>query len=285
MAFRLVASLVLFSLQLQVLARSRNPKRGLAFPNEPGHLQDIQKADSPNATVSWMYNWDVAPAGNVPQQVEFVPMQWGIWGIEKLHELVIGKGYKTVLAFNEPELSGQSNLSPEQAARLWKSFVRPLSKGGVRLGSPGISSAPSGKVWLQKFLEVCGAECGVDFVAVHWWRYGEGVQNFMNYLHEIHATFPHHPIWITEFGCTSGSDQGCISHLRAFQAGLLQRLSFVPTEVIEFLQRALDLMDSMSWVERYAWFAFDDIYGCERSTTDLLDARGNLNPLGALYLK
>ncbi|KAL0066901.1 hypothetical protein AAF712_006096 [Marasmius tenuissimus] len=252
MAFRLV-SLVLFALQLLVLAR--NPKRGLAFPTEPGHLQDIQKADGPNATVSWMYNWDVAPAGNVPQQIEFVPMQWGIWGIEKLHDLAIGKGYRTMLAFNEPELSGQSNLSPEQAVRLWKTFVRPLNKGGVRLGSPGISSAPSGKIWLQKFFSLCGADCGVDFVAVHW--YGEGIQNFMNYLHEIHATFPHHPIWITEFGCTSGSDQ----------------------EVIEFLQRALDFMDSMSWVERYAWFAFD------RTTTDLLDAHGNLNVLGALYLK
>ncbi|KAL0579405.1 hypothetical protein V5O48_002576 [Marasmius crinis-equi] len=283
---------------LLVAVAARNPKRGLAYPTEPGHAQDILKADGINSPVSWMYTWDVDPRDvDVPRHIEFVPMQWGTRGIEGLAEMVIGRGYKNILAFNEPELPGQSNIRVEEAARLWKTFLRPLKTLGggatVRLGSPAVSSAPQGKDWLKRFFELCGSDCGVDFIAMHW--YGEGAQNFINYMHDMHATFPRYPIWVTEFGCTSGSDQGAFFALFIAFGMVSEGVS----EVKVFLNETLHFLDSSSWVERYAWFAFDVkidqrdanqlssswSYGNALSADlflDLLDIRGNLNALGNL---
>ena len=63
------------------------------------------------------------------------------------------------LGFNEPEIAGQSNLSPSDAANLWKAHVEPLKELGVRLGSPAPSGSPQGKQWLLNWMEVCGGGC------------------------------------------------------------------------------------------------------------------------------
>jgi len=52
---------------------------------------------------------------------------------------------------------------------------------GIRIGSPGISSAPNGISWLKEFLSlICAGGSDVDFYALHW--YGEGLGNFCDYL-------------------------------------------------------------------------------------------------------
>jgi hypothetical protein len=57
-------------------------------------------------------------------------------------------------------------LTAQEGVDLWRTYVEPLHHMGYRLGSPATSSAPSGKVWLQDFLRVCGADCTVDFIAL-----------------------------------------------------------------------------------------------------------------------
>ncbi|ESK94770.1 glycosyl hydrolase 53 domain-containing protein [Moniliophthora roreri MCA 2997] len=196
----------LFILGLSVtVANARNTKRGLAYPNEPAHMRDISKAYG--TSISWTYNWAVDPLAAIPQGIEPVPMQWGVQGVESFRNLVVQKGYKAILGFNEPDLQSQSNISPSQAATLWETHIQPLKQQGIRLGSPAISSAPApaGKAWLRAFLDQCRS-CDIDFIAVHW--YGEGAQNFINYLNDVHVTFPGYLIWVTEFGCTSGNDNG-----------------------------------------------------------------------------
>ncbi|KAK7062565.1 hypothetical protein VNI00_000053 [Paramarasmius palmivorus] len=253
---------------------ANNPKRGLAYPNERDHLQDIARAYG--TSVSWTYNWGVNSMVSIPSSsgITHVPMQWGVQGAEGFFAQVVGGGYQTVLAFNEPDLPSQSNVSPDQAVRTWKEHIQPLKQKGVRLGSPGISSAPSGKSWLKEFLDKCH-DCNVDFIAVHW--YGEGGQNFINYLSDIHAAFQRFPVWVTEFGCTSGNDNGEPEH--GFRkARVLMPLSDVQT----FLRETIGFMDSTGWVEKYAWFAFDRYTAGLR--TNLLDGNGNLNTLGRMYV-
>jgi len=75
---------------------------------------------------------------------------------------------KEILAFNEPDLAAQANCSPERAAAVWKSTLEPLKAKGYRLGSPAVTGDPSGKVWLEAWLEACEGGCNPDFVAVHW---------------------------------------------------------------------------------------------------------------------
>lgn len=97
-----------------------------------------------------------------------------------------------------PEQSGQSNLTVQRGVQLWMTYVQPLKGQGIKLGSPAPSSAPAGKAWLQNFLSLCGGNCTVDFVALHW--YGINSTQFVEYLQDFHNTFQL-PIWVTEWAC------------------------------------------------------------------------------------
>ncbi|KAF7292850.1 Glyco-hydro-cc domain-containing protein [Mycena indigotica] len=238
---------------LSLYAPRGSPKRGVA-------LVASSNADLGRTThqqCSWVYNWSPTPPPLMPTGLTFVPMQWGRDNVHAFADAVHKSGARTILAFNEPDMASQSNLAVGEAAELWQQYIQPLKKDGVRLGSPAISSAPSGLQWLQAFLQVCSG-CTVDFIAVHW--YGEGASNFIQYLQSVHAQFPNKPIRVTEFAATSS---------RA-------------TDVSTFMNDALTYLDSQSWIEGYSWFAF--ARAVPPLQTNLLDGGGSLNALGLHYM-
>lgn len=114
------------------------------------------------------YTWSPWPTNNTG--IEFVPMLWGKDQINDftstLGNTLTSNQVSAALAFNEPQQSGQSNLSPEDGASMWKEYIEPLKAKGLRLGSPAPSSAPNGKTWLQDFLAACNGGCTVDFIAL-----------------------------------------------------------------------------------------------------------------------
>ena len=95
--------------------------------------------------ISWWYNW--APDGSpdaLAHSIEFVPMQWGRWGIEDLSK-TINPDARHLLGMNEPGHQQQSNMEPAEAAALWPQMEKIAHSMGLRLGTP--SPAP------------CGASC------------------------------------------------------------------------------------------------------------------------------
>lgn len=76
---------------------------------------------------------------------------------------------------SRPEQAGQSNLTADAGAQMWKTYLEPLHAQNIRLGSPATSSGPSGKIWLQDFLTACAGACTVDFVAL---RSSTAILNF-----------------------------------------------------------------------------------------------------------
>jgi hypothetical protein len=101
-------------------------------------------------------------------------------------------------------MSKQSNLSPGDAANIWKKYIQPLHAQGVRLGAPAVSSAATGPEWLASFISACTG-CTFDFVPLHW--YGEGSQNFEQYVKDFHDLF-NHTLWVTEWASTSSKPNG-----------------------------------------------------------------------------
>lgn len=94
-----------------------------------------------------------------------------------------------LLAFNEPDLPSQANMSPALAAETWLTHIEPLRKRNpsVRCGSPAISNAPEGVPWLQDFLQRIRAGGGdVDFYCLHW--YGETLGQFYDYIWSTYAS-------------------------------------------------------------------------------------------------
>ncbi|KAF7984812.1 hypothetical protein HWV62_11830 [Athelia sp. TMB] len=187
-------------------------KIGLAWANG----DDPSLVHFKTAKVSLLYTWSPSfPSNAKALGFHPVPMLWGKNQVSSFKKLVV-KGYSdTVLGFNEPNESGQSNLTAAQGASLWKEYIQPLKNEGYTLISPATSSNPNGMVWMKAFIKACGSTCTVscaeriliavliesfqfDGFATHY--YDVTSSGLIDYINLWHKTFGK-PIWLTEFAC------------------------------------------------------------------------------------
>jgi hypothetical protein len=192
-------------------------------------------------------------------------MLWGNDQTADFQRLVVGGYANAALGPNEPDLSGQSNLSPGDAASLWWKYMQPLKNQGYRLGSPAVTSGSSGKPWLQQFLDSSCAGCSVDFVTIHW--YGTDAQAFIAYVQDFHTTFGKN-IWVTEFACQdfAGGPQADLAQINAF------------------MKTVTEFMDGADYVEQYFAFGFMQNMGNVNPLDQLMGGNNLPNALGNLYL-
>ena len=95
--------------------------------------------------VGWYYNWDWKSFKDMNfsnkkfDDLEFVPMIWGdsMTETSEIFDNVKSKGYKYLLAYNEPDLTWESNVRPDVMQYRWNDCVN--NKGNVRLGSLAVS--------------------------------------------------------------------------------------------------------------------------------------------------
>lgn len=237
-------------------------KRGIAWSlqNQEDRLDVF-----PQDRIKWFYNWSADKGSDT--SAEFVPMLWtGNQGnADQFGDKVRTQGAECILGFNEPERPEQANMSPGDAARVWKEHVEPLREQGIRLGSPSVASTEEGLNWLQAFLN---EGCQIDFLALHW--YGLGVDNFIGYITSARERFgSRYPVWVTEFACTSWNRNEPVSQ----------------DEINQFFDQSLERLDGTDWVERYAWF------GATRRLPEdlgsgncLIGGDGQLSELGRKYV-
>ena len=221
-------------------APASDAKKGVAAWSFPGAGQALAQSGA-----SWYYTWSASPAvgaasGGGPR---FVPLIWGAANVNAgTLSQVRGEG-PDLLSFNEPDMSGQANMSPAQALSLWPQ----LMATGLRLGSPAVATGgatPGG--WLDQFMS--GARSRgyrVNFITLHWYgadfATGPAVSQLESYLQAVHARY-HKPIWLTEFALANfgGSPQ---TPSRPQQAA--------------FLTAATAMLQRLSYVQRYAWFGLE----------------------------
>ncbi|MFD9700170.1 sigma-70 family RNA polymerase sigma factor [Lentzea sp. NPDC059081] len=214
----------------------------------------------------WYYNWAVHPDGvPTPANVEFVPM---IWGAKFTDDATIARAKangKVLLGFNEPDFPDQANMSPQQALDLWPK----LTATGLRVGSPAVAhSGDKAGGWLDQFM-TGAAQRGlrVDFIAVHW--YGSdfsdaAVGHLKNYLEAVHNRYGK-PVWLTEYS------------LIDFSGGSARYPS--QAQLAAFARGSSAMMESLPWVERYAWFALP----ADKPGTGLYAPGGTPNQAGQAY--
>ncbi|GAA5968056.1 hypothetical protein JCM8115_000017 [Rhodotorula mucilaginosa] len=213
--------------------------------------------------LDWAYNWASNPGGQPGKGVMYVPQLWGAktdaW--DKEATAAIEAGATHVLGFNEPDLAEQANLTPSQAAALWKAQIQKFSKS-AKLVSPGVTNGVKttdgknmGVPWLLDFVAACDG-CTIDAYALHWYDAAGNTDYFTSYLTDAHAKLKK-PIWLTEF----------------MGRGTLE-------EQKKFLQFAVPWLEKQDFIERYAVFgAFDD--GNEWANFFAKD--GSLTDLGKTY--
>jgi hypothetical protein len=226
------------------------PFKGVA--NSPCNDQATYK-------IAWYYNWTTSPEKNCTV-AEFVPMISG--KNEKTAALVtsgingIAKaGYKTVLGFNEPNKSDQSNLTVAQVVALWPQLT---ANADLRVGSPATSA--DGQSWFNDFMtQVTAQSLRVDFIALHWYGWNAGscdakAANLESYIKWAEGLPGNRPLWLTEWGCMNASNPDAAT-VQAFYAGALTMFAKHPR------------------IERYAWYPWN-------TNNELVDDSDALTPLG-----
>jgi hypothetical protein len=131
-------------------------------------------------------------------------------------------------------------MTVAQALDLWPQ----LETTGMRLGSPAVATGadtPGG--WLDQFMAGAAARgYRVDFITLHWYGSDFGpaaVGQLERYVQAVYNRY-HKPIWLTEYALInfgSGPEYPTQTQQAAFVTG------------------STAMLDSLPYVERYAWFA------------------------------
>ena len=105
------------------------PKKGVAAWSAPGFDAALTSSQA-----SWYYDWSPSRMDHLGTAgPQFVPMIWGAKNADATTLATARTQGSTLLAFNEPDMGSQSNMTVEQALDLWPK----LQATGLRLGQPG----------------------------------------------------------------------------------------------------------------------------------------------------
>lgn len=253
-----------------VLSTSNAIKKGVGA----WYTKTVQ-ANLADLGVGWYYTWrpSTSDAGfSAPAGIEHVPM---IWGAKEATPNFIDQAKAepspVLLGFNEPDKEDQANMSVSEAISLWPL----LMETEKRLGSPATAKNPakSGS-WQDQFMkEVAAKGYKVDFMAVHYyaenvarWDTTTAVADMKAYLDAIYAKYQK-PIWVTEWALTHWWPFPITYPSFGMQAA--------------FAKAASQMMESLPYVERYAFFALPS-YG-SGSTSYLYNADGSITETGNAY--
>ena len=135
-----------------------------------------------------------------------------------------------------PNQEGQANISTDDGAKLWNTYIAPLaSQGYTILGSPAPTSAPDGLAWINEWLDKIQVKPTV--MCLHW--YDVGFANFQQYVTNYHNNLKlQRNIWVTEFACQNFNGGAQCSQ----------------QDIWDFVTQATAWMDGTPWIEMYAPF-------------------------------
>eukprot|EP01084_Bolivina_argentea_P133180 235025_1 len=205
---------------------------------------------------TWYYNWDTTNTfktkncASMPSG-EYVPM---IWGAQYVNDTIPGD-FKHLLGFNEPNVKGQSNMTPQEAYKDWKIIQKKY--GDKILISPACGQNGANN-WYDEFFKLCNGTCNISFLAVH--AYMKTAQDVMNFLEALWNRY-HLKIWLTEFNYNLNG--GTIQDQQSFMNALIPKL------------------ESAQYVYRYSWFTDKHQGPC--SLLEYNSPTSKLTSLGTTY--
>ena len=220
-------------------AMPKSAKRGVAF-------SFTQVTDLPlmSPYISWDYNWGNTPSNDAAMwfdanEMDYCPMCWnGNYNADAIRAFVAAHpNTKYLLAFNEPNLTDQANMTPSKAAELWPPVVALAKELNLKLVSPamnyGTLAGYSDPIkWLDEFF----AQPNVDIndiyaISIHcYMSSASAVQGYVEKFEKYNK-----PIWMTEF-CAWDPVPGSV------------------TTQMDYMCAVLNYLEANPKVERYAWF-------------------------------
>ncbi|WP_194766332.1 glycosyl hydrolase [Tamlana sp. I1] len=221
------------------VVQKRSIKRGASF--------DYQYVDDINALgkgMSWSYNWGISQSASFDgamkeNNMEYFPMAWNGVNKDALREYVKNHPEtEYLLAFNEPNLTDQANMTPQEAAAKWGDVKSIADELGLKIISPAMNYGTlpnySNPIkWLDEFFALVPID-DIDGISIHC--YMPNASALKSYV-ELFKKYKK-PIWLTEFCAWDGLNQD----------------SFTPEGQQKHLSDVFNYLESDPDIERYAWF-------------------------------
>ncbi len=201
---------------------------------------------------AWWYDWGNGAESRL--DLEYVPIRHNRWW-PSFERTNTKRNVTHFLGFNEPDQSSQADMTVDQALDLWPRMM----ESGLRLGSP--APTDGGRNWLYEFMDRADAkDYRVDFVVVHFYRGGQSLRQFQDYLRQVHNRTGR-PIWLKEFN--NGANWTCC----------------LPTydQNAQVIGQWIQWMDETPWIERYS------IYRWVQAERDMFFSDGSFTPAGEVY--
>lgn len=221
--------------------QTKSTKRGVSF--NFGQLPDN---DIPllGPACSWSYNWgtgtsDVAFSLFSKYGMDFCPMAWNANWKEDVFRDFKKKHpeCKYILAYNEPNLTDQANMTPSKAAEDWPRLVSIAKELGMKIIAPAMNYGTLPDYhdpwkWYDEFFAQPGVSLDdVDGIALHCYMgSAQSMKQFVDAAKKYGK-----PIWLTEF-CNWANN------------------SISLDAQMKYMVEAINLLEADDDVERYAWF-------------------------------
>ena len=216
--------------------QARSAKRGVAFAFD---MEEDYQLLSPST--SWCYNWGVSDGKKSSEyrtanNMTYCPMMWSGVNLDGINNYVKAHPEtEWLLAFNEPNLTDQANMTPSEAAAKWPDVMQAKQLTGRKLVSPAmnwgtLSGWSDGVAWLRSFFNQSGVSVNdVEAVAMHAYMSSAAAVYNDACRYKVFGK----PVWITEF-CNNNASTETTQQL--------------------FMSQCLHEFEQDDMIGRYAWF-------------------------------
>lgn len=217
-----------------------------------GSLGNKTWSDPENYNTVWYYNWGLGVpyqnSGFSTPEVQYVPMSWSKGDYYTSNDKMVSIGQNMTmnhhLAFNEPDNTGQANLT---VAAALEAYPRLLASG-LRLGAPGVENVQysanndefNEDSWIKEFMDSCVARgYRVDFIPAHDYVR----RTTATYLERFEALYKRYgiPVWVTEYNYGNPN------------MGSAELDLSIGYRNIKLMTEAFEKAD---FIERYNWYYF-----------------------------
>ena len=224
-------------------SRSSSKKPSLTPNGIKAGIAGGQSLDFIKGQIGWLTEWTPKPYGNVPKDVAFATMMWGLgwkdhdddWQRFEAFKKIKPGTYDYVIGMNEADFEGggSSGVIPtDKAAEAWDKYIAPHGRAGSVLISPSCAKQAD-ENWMGPFLKKVKTK--PDVVNVHI---------FKNKASQIKAVLDHYaqygyPLWVTELACinySNGAHDPCNQK-----------------DAEEFVRESVKILEADDRVKAYAW--------------------------------
>jgi hypothetical protein len=223
------------------------------------------------------HTWHERPLTGDDGSIPRLPAWW--WSFDSDGLAVVTANGNPFIGTNEP-WQGRFGRTVDEVINDWWPQLQSLPN---RLVAPSISSWDPGSSdpWINDFMNKCSIHgYRVDAQNAHFYTRtsdpNAATDEFLAYLTDIHTRFPM-PIFVTEWGLNNFGATG--TSRSEYVAGNPQPHSMA--QQIAFMQTAIPMLDSLSFVEKHFWYALT--YDGSYDNYAVMLGNGSLTPLGQAF--